>query len=175
MVVTTMNRQAGEDNHYYPQYLPGGKQFLYLIRGQQNVILVGSMDGKAPVKLQETGFSAVYDASTKRLLYMQGRALMSRKLELDPPRLSGEAVVVAEGIKVTSGNLYAEFSVSGNGTLYYGRRSTSQKRQWVWRDRAGKQLEVVGQPVDVQQDFSLSPDGSRVAYASVSNQGADIK
>ena len=41
----------------------------------------------------------------------------------------------------------------------------------MWRDRAGKQLEVVGQPVDVQQDFSLSPDGSRVAYASVSNQG----
>ena len=96
---------------------------------------------------------------------------MSRKLELDPPRLSGEAVTAAEGIKVLSGNRYAEFSVSGNGTLYYGRGSGSQKSQWVWRDRAGKQLEVVGVLVDAILSSSLSPDGSRVAYTGFSNQG----
>jgi len=102
---------------------------------------------------------------------MQGGALMSRKLELDPPRLSGEAVTAAEGIKVTSGNRYAEFSVSGNGTLYYGRGSGSQQPQLVWRDRAGKQLEVVGVLVDAILSSSLSPDGSRVAYTGFSNQG----
>ena len=175
VAVTTENKQAGERNHYYPQYLPGGKQFLYLVRYQEeekNAIFVGSMDGKAAVKVVESGYRAVYDASTKRLLYMQGvGVLMSRKLELDPPRLSGEAVTVAEGIRVTINNRYAEYSVSGNGTLYYGRGSGIQKVQFVWRDRAGKQLEVVGQPVEASFGYSLSPDGSRVAYGASSSGG----
>jgi Tol biopolymer transport system component len=55
--------------------------------------------------------------------------------------------------------------------LYYGRGSGSEKKQWVWRDRAGKQLEVVGQPVDLQPGYSLSPDGSRVAYTAWSSGG----
>ena len=33
-----------------------------------------------------------------------------------------------------------------------------------WRDRAGKLLETIGQPVEARFSFSLSPDGSRVAY-----------
>ena len=95
---------------------------------------------------------------------------MARKLELDPPRLSGEAVTVAEGVNVTNVNRYAEFSVSGNGTLYYGRGSGG-KLQFVWRDRAGKQIEGVGQPVEADVFFSLSPDGSRVGYVASSNGG----
>ena len=30
--VTQLNKEAGETAHYYPQFLPGGKQFLYLVR-----------------------------------------------------------------------------------------------------------------------------------------------
>ena len=175
VVVTTVNRQAGENFHYYPQYLPGGKQYLYLVRysePEKNAIFVGSMDGKATVKLMETGYRAVYDSSTMRLLYVQGAGtLMARKLEFDPPRLSGEAVTVAEGVRVAPLNRYAEFSVSGNGTLYYGRMSESEKVQFVWRDRAGKQIEAVGQPVKADFGYSQSPDASRVAYGVSSNRG----
>ncbi len=35
-----------------------------------------------------------------------------------------------------------------------------------WRDRAGKLLETIGQPVEARSSFSLSPDGSRVAYTA---------
>ena len=175
VVVTTVNKQAGELFHYYPQYLPGGKQYLYLVRyaeEEKNAIYVGSSDGKAAVKVVESGYRAVYDASTKRLLYMQGTGvLMARKLEVDPPRLSGEAVTVAEGVRLSNFNRYSEFSVSGNGTLYYGRGNGSGKVQFGWRDRAGKQIEVVGQPVEADIYYSLSPDGSRVAYGASSNGG----
>ncbi len=173
VVVTTVNKQAGETTHYYPQYLPGGKQYLYLVRyagEEKNTIYVGSMDGKAAVKLVESGYRAAYDASTKRLLYMVGAGvLMARKLELDPPRLSGEAVTVAEGVRVFSNNRYAQFSVAGNGTLHYARGSG--KVQFVWRDRSGKQIEALGQPLEADFLYSLSPDGSRVAYAVSSNAG----
>ena len=96
---------------------------------------------------------------------------MSRKLELDPPRLSGEAVTVAEGVRIASTNRYAEFTVSGIGKLFYGQGCASPKVQFVWRDRSGKQIEAVGQPVEADFWYSLSPDGSRVAYSESSNAG----
>ena len=42
--------------------------------------------------------------------------------------------------------------------------------QFVLCDRAGKQIEVVGQPVETDAYYSLSPDGSRVGYG-VSSKG----
>ncbi len=173
--VTTVNQQSGEAFHYYPQYLPGGKHYLYLVRyadEEKNAIFVGSMDGKPAVKLLETGYRAVYDPSSKRLLYVQGAGtLMARTLELDPPRLTGEAVTVTERVGLALTNRYLESSVSGNGTLFYARGSGGGKFQFAWIDRGGKQLEAFGQPVDADFRYSLSPDGTRVAYAAPSNGG----
>ena len=174
VAVTTVNQQAGETNHYYPQYLPGGKQYLYLVRyddPEKDAIFVGSSDGKPAIKLLETGYRAVYDASSKRLLFLQGNGtLMARKLELNPPRLIGEAVTVAEGVRFATANRYAELSVSGNGTLFFGRGIGGQKAQFAWWDRAGKKIESVGQLVDADFFYSPSPDGSRVAYATNGEQ-----
>ena len=96
---------------------------------------------------------------------------MARKLELDPPRLTGDPVTLAEGVRFAPVNGYAEFSVSRNGTLFYGQGSGGEKVRFGWRDRAGKLLETIGQPVEAGSSFSLSPDGSRVAYASLSGSG----
>ena len=68
------------------------------------------------------------------------------------------------GFRVTG---YAEFSISGNGTLFYGQGTLSGKSRFEWWDRAGKLLESVGQAVAVPfGSYSLSPDGSRVAFAA---------
>ena len=56
-MVTTVNQQAGELFHYYPQYLPGGKQYLYWVRyadEEKNAIFVGTLDGKPATKLIDT-------------------------------------------------------------------------------------------------------------------------
>ena len=48
-LVTRVNKEAGETYHYYPQFLPGGKQFLYLVRhgdAEKMGIYIGSLDGK---------------------------------------------------------------------------------------------------------------------------------
>ena len=91
---------------------------------------------------------------------------MARKLELDPPRLTGDPAMLAEGVRFASLNGYAEFSVSRNGTLFYGQGSGGAKVRFGWRDRTGKLLETIGQPVEAGVLFSLSADGSRVAYAT---------
>jgi len=76
----------------------------------------------------------------------------------------GDPVVVAEGVRSTSNNGYADFSVSRQGTLFYGQRAGSNIVRFGWRDRPGKSVETIGEPVEAIRPFSLSPDGTRVAY-----------
>jgi len=170
--VTQLNREAGETFHYYPQFLPGGKQFLYLIRyGEVDKagIYIGSLDGRPgtpATRIVQTQFKAEYDAGSGRLLYLQDAGvLMAQRLELNPPRLTGDAAMLAEGVRTAAINGYAEFSLSRNGTLSYGQGSGGEKGQLAWRDRAGKLLETIGQPLAAGFSFSLSPDGRRVAYS----------
>ena len=169
--VTKVNKEAEETSHYYPQFLPGGKEFLYLVRhavAEKMAIFVGSLDGKPATRIIQTEHKAAYDAAAGRLLYIQGDGtLMARRLELGPPRLTGDPAVVAEAVGLTSNNGFADFSVSGNGTLFYGRGRDAEKVRFGWRDRAGKLLETIGQPFEsTLNTFRLSPDGSRVAYTA---------
>jgi Tol biopolymer transport system component len=171
-LVTRVNEEAGEMIHLYPQFLPGGKQFLYFIRygeTEKMGIYLGSLDGKPgtpATRIVQTEQKAEYDAGSGRLLYVQGAGtLMAQRLELDPPRLTGDPATVVEGVNIAAIG-YAEFSVSRNGTLFYGQESATQKVRFGWRDRAGKLLETIGQPVEGRYTFRLSPDGNRVAYVS---------
>ena len=177
--VTKINQAAGENFHYYPQFLPGGKEFLFLVRhidAAKKGIYWGSLDGKPPVQLLQSECNGIYDATSGRLLYIQGDGLLTaRKLELNPPRLTGDPVMVAQGVGGAVGNGYAEFSISGNGTLFYGQGTLSGKRRFEWRDRTGKRIEPIGLPVEVLSfsGYSLSPDGSRVVFG-VGRASGDI-
>ena len=169
--VTQLNKEAGELAHHSPQFLPGGKDFLYLVRhgeAEKHGVFVGSLDGKPATRIVHTEYKAAYDAVAGRLLYIQGDGtLMARRLELNPPKLTGEPAVVAEQVGLVSANGFADFSVSGNGTLFYGRERNARKVRFGWRDRAGKLLETIGQPFEsTLNTFRLSPDGSRVAYTA---------
>jgi eukaryotic-like serine/threonine-protein kinase len=171
VVVTTVNKKAGEQFHYYPHFLPGGRRFLYLVRHADSAksgIYVASLDetGSA-ARVLTTAFPARYDAGTGRLLYAENGSLVARKLELNSPRLTGDAGRVVEGIDLTLAG-HADFSVSDTGTLFYKRAGGGgRKQQFVWWDRSGKTLGRVGPTVDnVTAGYRLSPDGRRVAYAS---------
>ena len=131
-LVTRVNKEAGEMFHYYPQFLPGGKQFLYLVRhgeAEKMGIYIGSLDGKPgtpATRIVQTEFKAEYDAGSGRLLYVQGAGtLMAQRLELDPPRLTGDPATVAEGVARSQQRLRGVFGFSERHVvLWAGERST---------------------------------------------------
>jgi Tol biopolymer transport system component len=172
--VTKVDKEAGEMYHYYPQFLPDGKRFLYHVRHRdpgKQVILAGSLDGKPPVKIMQSDHRAVHDSQSGRLLYIQGTGtLMARILDPKTLQLTGDPVVVAEGVGLSTNNGYADVSVSSTGTLFYGRGSAEQRTRFAWKDRGGKVLGTVGQEVEGPFSFSLSPDGTKVAYVPAGNQ-----
>ena len=57
-----MPLNKGESNHYFPQFLPGGKE------AAKAGIYWGSLDGR---KILPTPYNGLYDANSGRLLYVQ--------------------------------------------------------------------------------------------------------
>src|SRR5204862_137580 len=49
-------------------------------------------------------------------------------------------------------------------------QSASPETRFVFLDRAGKRLETVGEPA-VMQDFRVSPDGRRIAFERLDQDG----
>jgi Tol biopolymer transport system component/tRNA A-37 threonylcarbamoyl transferase component Bud32 len=177
VAVTTVQPAAGERYHYYPQFLPGGQWYLYLVRGtpDKQGIYIAALDGKtAAVRVLETAYQARYDASTQRLFYWESGTLWARRLELDPPRMAGEPRRVADQVFAAGGNGYADFSASGNGVLFYRRGAGNGKVQFAWFGRGGEKLDAPGEAFETSVDyFRVSPDGARVAY-TVGAQRPDV-
>ncbi len=173
--VTQLNQGTGESAHYYPQFLAGGKEFLYLNRnrdGTQSWISVGSLEGKPSVRLVQSTYRAIYSAATGHLLFIQKDGpLMAQRMDPGPYRLAGTPLAVAEQVGLSPSNAFADFSISDTGVLFYGRGTRSQKLQFVWRDRNGKMLRTFDPPVESVRTFALSPDESRVAYQAVGSPG----
>jgi hypothetical protein len=159
-----------ETYHYWPQFLPDGKHFLYLIRAQpvtQSAIYVGSLDDKPEqkkrVKLVDSQLGATFapNPSTPgkgHLLWVQGQSLMAQAFNPETLKLSGEAVPVAESIGETETDGYADLSASRTGVLAYGNlRLGSYRLSWI--DRSGKRSEPFAES---SAGFRISPDGNSV-------------
>jgi serine/threonine protein kinase len=159
-----------ETYHYWPQFLPDGKHFLYLIRAEpvtQSAIYVGSLDDKPEekkrVKLVDSQLGATFapNPSTPgkgHLLWVQGQSLMAQAFNAETLKLSGEAAPVAESIGETETDGYADLSASRTGVLAYGNSRLGSYRL-CWIDRSGKRSEPIAES---SARFRISPDGNSV-------------
>ena len=74
------------------------------------------------------------------------------------------AVPVIRTVSTEIMNQVAAFDVSNNGTLVYSPGTPIDRAQFVWVDMAGKVLDSLALPENFYGAFSLSPDGSKLAY-----------
>ena len=166
--VTKLSREAGEQLHREPRFLPGGRQFLYSVRysdPQKDALFVGSLDGKPPVKLLESVRGGVYDPTSEHLLYvLNDGTLMARRMKLNRLELTGQAVQVVRGVSNYRNLL--QFSLSQSGSMLYTPEPAAGKARFHWIDRSGQAQEPVSDPIPVTNDFRLSPDQRRIAYAA---------
>ena len=158
----------------FPCFLPDARHFVYMsgTSGSDYTIRVASLDSPAddqPLPGTVDSF-AVY--AQGQLLFVKGTTLMARPL--DPKRLSftGDAVPVADRIKVGSNSVtgLAGYSVSANGVLVY--QSGSGNMRLTWLDRAGKRLGTIGETGNLVA-AELSPDGKAAAVSTLASSSAN--
>jgi eukaryotic-like serine/threonine-protein kinase len=162
---TSLDEVRAEVAHGFPQFLPGGRQFLYLAassRPGESSIRVGSLDSNTSKALVSADTSAAYAPILRgqpaSLLFVHDGALMAQAFDSQRLELSGERVVVVPQVRHGRWR-QCTFSVSNNGVLLY---QEAKHQQFSWFDRQGKLLAAVGPPNDCVS-FSLSPDERYVA------------
>src|SRR5215831_141823 len=165
--VTSLDESRAEIAHAFPQFLPGGRQFLYLAassRPGESSIRAGSLDSTSSKVLLSADTSAAYapvlPGHPASLLFVHDGALMAQAFNWRHLELSGERTVIVPEVRYQRWNP-ARFSISANGVLLY-QGGCAEDHQLAWFDRQGANLSSVG-PRNNYLSFSLSPDERYVA------------
>jgi serine/threonine protein kinase len=167
-------------SHRYPEFLPGGRHFLYLYQTDQTEvggIYGGSLDGPQPIRLLADQSNAVYvppiaPQTSGHLLFRREGTLMAQPFDPDRLRLDGEMFPVAEQVGASANIGLGAFSMSENGVLAYRTGGTAGNREFIWTDRAGKRLTTVTSPA-IERSGALSRDEKRLVF-SISNESGDL-
>ena len=170
--VTALDTSRQEIGHLWPAFLPDGNHFLFVSSsaGSNAGVYAGSLDASETKQLLNAEANAVY-APPGYLLFTREGTLVAQRFDASRLELSGEAVLVAEGVSFDSGNQVSAFSVSDNGALTF-RTGDASTTQLTWFDRNGKRLDQVGPPGSYLHP-ALSPDQTRLAVTRTDTQ-ADI-
>jgi Tol biopolymer transport system component len=173
MPVTTL--APGQIGHRAPHFLPDGRHFIYYATGSADVrgVHVGDVDGTLAQRLFDADTPAVYAAG--HLLYVHQGTLLAQGLDAERLTLDGDPTPVAE--HVTSGTRaeIAALSASAAGPIAYRTGSPGGKRQFVWFDRAGRELMRVGSPHSFGPSYlSMAPDSRRIAVQRTEGGNTDI-
>jgi Tol biopolymer transport system component len=170
--LTTLDPSRGETGHWWPRFLPGGREMLVLVgnmQAAQSGLYALSLDKPAVRRLVLPGVGRFEYAAGNILAVEQG-VLTARAF--DPKRLTtGVPVTLASGVAVWNNDRsWGAFSASTNGQVAW-LSATSTDVQLEWIDRDGKPLGTLGERGKYGQ-VVISPDDRRVA---VEVAGADAR
>ncbi len=163
-IVTVLDKAKAEMGHFCPSFLPDGRHYLYSVAthgGARSDIYAGSLDSTQRTRLLTDAWTAAY-ADPGYLLFYRGQKLFAQPFDAEKLALTGEAVGITDNLLVDRYN-QASFDVSQTGVLAHRTGASQAESQFVWLDRAGKQLGIAGEPGMYDHAFDLSMDGRKIA------------
>jgi len=178
--LTKLDGSRGENAHYWPVFLPGGKRFLYFVRStkvENGGIYVGSMDGSASVRLVASLSSGILARHPLTggwyLMWARDHDLLAQAFDLESLTLSGDVATIATGIRVEESQRLAYVSASLTGQLAWA-TSRAADNVLALYGRDGRRIRTLDIPPGKLVQPTLSPDGKRLLFTSVDRGGADI-
>jgi len=162
--LTTLDRSKAEAAHWWPQFLPGGRDLLFQIgSGQEASAGLFTMRLDSPGtkrRVLPDGVRAQYAAGY--LFGVQHGALGARPFDAKALVVTGPVVPVASSVATFANDSnWGWFSASASGSLMWvSAPDTTVHLEWVQRN--GKRLGPIGEPGKYSQ-IALSPDDKRLA------------
>jgi Tol biopolymer transport system component len=174
VALTEVDPSQMEMAHLGPSFLPDGRHYLYIAYSpdaSKRVLYAGLLGSKERTRIMPADSFPVVYAMPGYLLFPRQGTLFAQPFDAGKLRLTGEPVGIADEIAYSQNGRTA-LAVSQNGVLIYrageGGPATSQ---FVWFDRAGKELGRAGEPDTYGTGFCLSPDGKQIATVKVDLSG----
>jgi serine/threonine protein kinase/Tol biopolymer transport system component len=178
--VTTIDPARGENAHYWPIALPGGKKFLFFIRSsraENNGIYLGSFEGTKPVRLVTSISSGLYapprDDRPGSLLWVRDDELLAQPLDIEAGRLTGEVASIASDVRVEESQRGTFASVSDTGRIVWA-SARAAELTFAWYERSGRRLGALPIQSGKIMQPKISPDGRTLAFTRAVRGTADI-
>jgi serine/threonine protein kinase/Tol biopolymer transport system component len=169
-----------DTSHRWPQFLPDGKHFLFLLRarisGKPEVgrLALGSLDSPEATVLIEDATNAAY-VEPGYIVYGRSNNLYAWRFDVARRRLVGQpSPVVKEKVSFFEPKNQSVFTASDSGVIVYLPEAVP-RTTLQWADAGGRNLGSLGPP-GFYTGPRIAPDGTKVAYALAdSSQGlADL-
>ncbi|PYR90281.1 MAG: hypothetical protein DMF84_20390 [Acidobacteria bacterium] len=163
--VTRLVSSIGEINHCWPQFLPDGRRFIFMVVGppERQGVYVASLDGGEASRLIESESPALF-APPATLLLRRQATLVALPFDVTRARVTGEATIVAQSLGGASVPFRGAVAVSANNVLVFRAAGGEPRQRLVWVGRTGSVQGSAG-PLDPVWPArpELAPDGRRVA------------
>jgi serine/threonine-protein kinase len=173
-VLTKPDRERGEGDHLWPEFLPGGEAVLFTITPADGSIenaQIAVLDLRTGMsKVLIRGGSDAHYVATGHLVYGATGTLRAVAFDLGRLEVAGTPTPVLDGVMTTQEGA-ADVGVAANGSLVYvpgGARGGGQQTV-VSVDRQGRPSPLPGLPLDSYRDVRVSPNGARLALATQSD------
>ncbi len=168
--LTTLDPAQGAIAHYFPQFLPDGRHFLFFQRSispaEHAGIYVGALDSSATTRVRGTLSAGVY--SSGFLWFVQGGSLFAQAFDVRALRTSGEPMRVADGVGQYEPFGYNALTVSAAGVVVF-EPTVALTTSVQQRSRSGA-ADGPSMPPGIYRSPRLSPDQKSVAM-SISEAG----
>jgi serine/threonine-protein kinase len=175
-VVTRPDRAQGEQDHWSPEVLSGGRSVLFTITagaGGFDAAQVAVLDLQTGThKVLVRGGSDARYVTTGHLVYGAAGTLRAVAFDLASLETRGTPIpTVSEVLTTTSGAMNAVVGTDGV-LVYVSGRSGSVERIIVWVDRQGQETSVPVPPRPYTYP-RITPDGRRIALY-IQDQESDV-
>ena len=174
--LTLPKSENGELQHAFPQFLPDGERILFSVLtkdGWQPALLTVKTGEWQVLRRGAPGYTPAQFAASGHLIYAQANGgLVAVPFDASRGDLTGSAVPLLESIDMIGGG--STFAMSRSGTLIYlPARVELPRRTLVVVDRDGRATAMPGNREPYAHP-RWSPDGTRLAMAIETENGADI-
>ncbi len=171
-----VTRRGEEGFHGFFRLLPGGEVAVFSTTIPPYRIEAMRMS-TGERKVITEGVKPYYTSTGHLVFVSPDGQIVAAPFDPDAMALTGPAVPLGQGVTFT--NFIPQYSLSQNGTLVYITAASMREYEFVWVTRSGEATPVdagwsfrVG--ADVSRGWSLSPDGTRLAFREEADAGYDI-
>ena len=169
--LTTPDPAQGEQNHLWPEILPGGRAVLFTIIASpiENSLIAVRLLETGEQKVVVRGGSQPRYVPTGHLVYGVAGTLWAVGFDLEHLETIGDPVPVLDGV-LTGGFGTIFFRVSENGSLVYVPAGATPRPTLGWVNREGQMTPLI-EGEAIYGTPRLSPDGTRVAFGMLRESG----
>jgi serine/threonine protein kinase len=163
----TRVESARVSSHYFPQFLPDGRHFLFYavstVPGLQGVYMA-TLDSPNQARLLDADSAALF--ASGHLLFIRGGRFLAQSFDPGRGQVVGEPQLVAEHVPIK--NRAPAVSASQSGTLLFRSNLAIRPIQLTWFDRSGAQTHLADIP-NANSGIALAPNGHRAAFSQAGN------